>query len=691
MSKIFISYSHQDEAWKDRLMKHLKAMEISGALAVWDDGSIAIGSDWYNEIIKTLMEADAVILLISADFLHSNFIMNIEIPLLLERREKEGLIILPLIVKPCVWEMVSWLSKMQVMPKDGIPLDGRSKAGIDKELTILAKEIHSQIQAGAEFREKNRFKYIPPDNISLAKMPGTGAAVFGREKELEILDNAWNDEHCHIVILQAWGGVGKTTLVNYWLNLMEKENYKGAARVYAWSFYSQGAEEGKQASADEFFQETLSWFGVTDPEKGSNVEKGRLLARLVRQEKNLIILDGLEPLQYPPGEIHGFDGKLKDAGLSMFLKELAAGMPGLCVITTREKVQDLQSKKGFAVKEIELENLSETAGVQLLKNLGVTVGSEKDLRQAVKEYGGHALALTLLGNYTKKVFAGDIRKRDKIGKLAHDKIQGGKHAHRVMAAYERWLEASPERDILYMMGLFDRPVEPGAIEALKQSPAIAGVTDRLQGIGDQDWQLALSNLREAGLMAKESPNKPGMLDCHPLVREYFGDRLRQQNPQGWQQAHQRLYEYYKALPAKELPDTLAEMEPLFAAVAHGCRAGLHQETMVDVFWKRIRRGNKGYIFKKLGAFGADLAALSHFFEVTWSRPAQGLTDVWKSWVLGEAAFDLRALGRLMEATQPMQAALEAHIVQKNWKESALDASNLSELKLTLGDVSQAVA
>jgi len=55
----------------------------------------------------------------------------------------------------------------------------------------------------------------------------------------------------------AWGGVGKTSLVNRWLNHMENDNYRGAKRVYAWSFYSQGAEEGKQASADEFLQETL--------------------------------------------------------------------------------------------------------------------------------------------------------------------------------------------------------------------------------------------------------------------------------------------------------------------------------------------------------------------------------------------------------------------------------------------------
>jgi hypothetical protein len=71
-------------------------------------------------------------------------------------------------------------------------------------------------------------------------------------------------------------------------------------------------------------QTTLAWFGDQDPKAGSGVEKGRCLAHLIRLEKTLLILDGMEPLQYPPGELHGFDGLLKDQGLKTLLKELAA-------------------------------------------------------------------------------------------------------------------------------------------------------------------------------------------------------------------------------------------------------------------------------------------------------------------------------------------------------------------------------
>lgn len=192
------------------------------------------------------------------------------------------------------------------------------------------------------------------------------------------------------------------------------------------------------------------------------------------------------------------------------------------------------------------------------------------------------------------------------------------------------------------------------------------------------------------MLSKPDPQKPGTLDCHPLIREHFGEKLREENPGGWKEAHTRLYHYYKNLPKKELPETLPEMEPLFAAVAHGCAAGLHQEALDDVFSQRIRRGNEAYTVKKLGAIGSDLAALSHFFQVPWSQPAPGLTEEDKAVVLNWAGFRLRAVGRLQEAIQPMKASLEMRIKQENWQESSKDSNNLSELVLTLGRVEEAV-
>ena len=522
----------------------------------------------------------------------------------------------------------------------------------------------------------------PPEDqkIQVAKLPHTNSRLFGREKELSMLDQAWQGNKTNIVILEAMGGTGKTALLKTWLDQLAVDNYRGANAVYTWSFYSQGSAEDKQGSADEFFDAALGWFSYQGDPIPSAHEKGIKLAELINGQRTLLILDGLEPLQYPVGTLHG---ELKDQGLKSLVLQLAASNQGLCLISSRQAVVEVKGKP--LVIAHDLEQLQTTDGVKLLKSMGVD-GSDSELKKAVTEVVGHALALNLLGNYVKTVFKGDIRQRDKIPALSESK-QDGEHAQKVMAVYETHLAGSTALSILYLMGLFDRPVSQKAIQHLRDAK-IAGLTDKLGN--DADWHYALDELREQHLLNSENPEYPGTLDTHPLVREYFGKQLAEQYPDAWQQAHRQLYEYFKAVPEKEQPDTLSEMEPLFAAIAHGCAAGLHQEAVDEVYWPRVRWKQDNYICKQLGAYGADLSAVAYFFELHWNTPAAGLPNTYTAAILNWAGFCLRALGRLQEAVQPMQAALDTGIEQKNWKGAAMDASNLSELQLVRGDVPNAL-
>src|SRR5207249_1302707 len=109
------------------------------------------------------------------------------------------------------------------------------------------------------------------------------------------------------------------------------------------------------------------------------------------------------------------------------------------------------------------------------------------------------------------------------------------------------------------------------------------------------------------------------------------------------------------------PDTLEGLQPLYQAVVHGCLAGRHQEACDEVYIDRINRGTESggfYSTKQLGAVGADLAAVAAFFDEPWDRVSPNLTEAARAWLLSVAAFDLRALGRLAEALQPMRASLE---------------------------------
>jgi hypothetical protein len=83
MSKIFISYSHKDEKWKDKLVEQLRVLELEGYCSLWDDRKIEMGVDWFPEIEKALQDADIAVMLISAHFLTSKFIRDQEVPRIL--------------------------------------------------------------------------------------------------------------------------------------------------------------------------------------------------------------------------------------------------------------------------------------------------------------------------------------------------------------------------------------------------------------------------------------------------------------------------------------------------------------------------------------------------------------------------------------------------------------------------------
>jgi hypothetical protein len=87
---VFISYSHKDEHWKDRLVTHLGALRDQGILNIWQDRLIEAGADWHSNIREAMEAASIAVLLITANSLTSEYILNGEVPSLLERHRDEG-------------------------------------------------------------------------------------------------------------------------------------------------------------------------------------------------------------------------------------------------------------------------------------------------------------------------------------------------------------------------------------------------------------------------------------------------------------------------------------------------------------------------------------------------------------------------------------------------------------------------
>ncbi len=138
---VFISYSHKDENEKEKLLSHLGVLRGAGVIALWNDDQMAGGSDWEIDINDAIRKARVAVLLITASFLNSEFILSKEVPAFLQRRENAGLTIFPVIAKACAWKQVPWLARMNVRPKNGKPVWSDGGIHVDEDLAAIAEEI----------------------------------------------------------------------------------------------------------------------------------------------------------------------------------------------------------------------------------------------------------------------------------------------------------------------------------------------------------------------------------------------------------------------------------------------------------------------------------------------------------------------------------------------------------------------
>jgi tetratricopeptide (TPR) repeat protein len=216
------------------------------------------------------------------------------------------------------------------------------------------------------------------------------------------------------------------------------------------------------------------------------------------------------------------------------------------------------------------------------------------------------------------------------------------------------------------------------------------------GLSDEQWRRAVARLREVRLLAPVDPSDPEALDAHPLVPEWFGERARLTIEAGWRAAHSRLYDHLRRSTREGQTPTLADLAPLYHAIAHGCLAERHQETLDEVYRARIcRRDLDGriefYATKKLGAVGSNLAAISWFFNRPYETPASSLTPLARAFAFSQAGFGLRAQGRLQEALPAMSATLRMMKERRSWGNATVAASNVSDTELLIGDLVAATA
>jgi tetratricopeptide (TPR) repeat protein len=536
------------------------------------------------------------------------------------------------------------------------------------------------------------------DRVYNHGLPITDRKLYGRKEERVQLEDAWASEQTRVLSIVAMGGAGKSALVNDWLKDVGKAGFPGAEKVLIWSFYSQGTRENL-VSADIFVNAALRWLGDGQAVTLSPAARGARLASLIKRHRFLLVLDGLEPLQHPP-DADKVGGKLADNSIRALLESLAVpDWNGLCLVTTRVRVAELtpfeegNARSIGAVERLDLGPLKADDAVGLLRGLVGPSSNERELRDAVEEMDRHALATTLLGSYIRAAHAGDLTARPQLRTLA-GLDREGEHARRVMAADVRWLQANGHEDaiaILRFIGLFDRPAEPRALAALLADREL-GRPANLKQVGDEAWNRCVKLLTELAFLSTKVSGPPGSLDAHPLVREHFRDELKTKRQSTWKRGNLVLYEHY-ASRAPHRPTTTASMQPLYAAVTHGCEAGLHREVFDKVLLARVWRDRRtNYSTRRLGMTGADIAALSNYFPSSdWSRLGHfDLPPAARILILTNAGVRLRQLGELADARESFTAVDDEIDIlsagSQDLEDAAYGAAQHAELQVIAGQL-----
>jgi hypothetical protein len=286
-SMVFISHSSKDRATADAICAHLESAGIKCWVAPRD---IEPGATWTKGIMQGL-DACRVLILVFSEHANESDHVQREVA----KAFSSGLAVIPFRIKDVLpnQSLSYFLDTIQWLDAIAPPLDKHLGALCERVKELLGGETARQPPARQGFKR-----------VSVAKLPVTGSELFGRAEDIGFLDDAWANQQVNVVTIVAWAGVGKSTLVNHWLRRMAAKHYRSAELVFGWSFYRQGTT-GKSSSADEFVDAALTWFGDPDPRIGTEWEKGERLAKLVAHRPTLLVLDGLEPLQNPPGPQEG--------------------------------------------------------------------------------------------------------------------------------------------------------------------------------------------------------------------------------------------------------------------------------------------------------------------------------------------------------------------------------------------------
>jgi tetratricopeptide (TPR) repeat protein len=496
----------------------------------------------------------------------------------------------------------------------------------------------------------------------------------GRKEMLETITDWYKNPEVRIGALIGWGGVGKSAIVRKWYDTRESNAIKPDG-IFWWGFY-------RNAYLEHFLNALLRYVsqGRIEPETiKSTWEKTDRIKEYIHRGTYLIIIDGLEQMQ--KSESGDEFGKMMHCECTELLHCLAdvPKADGLCLITTRYPLKDLNEWHEQGYEKLSLIDLSIPDSLSMLRRRGVK-GSEEDMTEVINRYKGHALSLTSVAGYLNRYYSGDIKQAPEVEFVLGDRGRF-KDVNKLLRKYAEKMSES-ERIFLYIFSLFRREVtEDDFAGVFRHEIEGTKFNDVLVNTNKLDFRDLINGLVDWRLISYDETKKSYV--THPLIKGYFESDFDEKDKR---LCHKRIYQYFGEY-APEQPETLEEMQPLFEQVYHGCAVGLYDEVCEDVYWGKIYRMEERFIIHKLGAWEAALSLVKTFFpEGDLSQMPLVSKKAIKSRLLNTAGLALLVTGRPKEAEEPFLIGVKMLIEDEDWKNASGIYRNLADLQIRTGEL-----
>ena len=659
--QVFYSYSHEDKDLREALEKHFAVLRQNQLINEWHDGAINPGEQWDAAIKENLRKADIILLLVSADFLASKYIWEVELQIAIQRHQAGQAQIIPIILRPCDWRN-SILGTLKALPEDGEPIT--TWGNQDEACLQVAEGIRQLLSTSAP---PHTAQSVASSAIVITTPPLVKDWV-GRSEETTQLQSWMTNPDTTLIGIQGLGGMGKSTLAAYLFDQFQANPslQQSAVKIdhFLW------ADVTQRPDFAAFAETILRGLGVRLTAGGDTYQLMQQLIGCLQQESCLLVVDNLESLLSETGEW------LDSAYAQFFSDWLQQGQKSRLLLTTREKPKLFQGLSSWRT----LLGLPRSEGGLLLQRLEVQ-GTVAELEAFAQLVDGHPLTLKLVAGFLREYCEGQLQQVAEL-ELATEELvyqeAEGRHRERQNARIswilEQHLQRLSDEEKQFLLNLsvfrqgFDREAAGWMWVERQEAEGRSGeqvkpivIVKALKGLCNRSLLLDLGG---------------GAYQFQLLVQGYL-----QQRAEDFRAAHQQAIAYYRTQFKLEPWDDLSDLNAYLEAFYHHCRRQDYAQAYDVMF--------SCFTFLDLRGYYQTLVDVYGKLAREWQPETDADKANWGwSWILLGNSY--RNLGQYPLAIDAHEKANQIFTAISHQEGTAASLGNLGNAYNSLGEYQRAI-